>query len=85
MNKSACQLFEELGYELDERNPKEILYKMKWEISSTYWISFDIEHKRFNCFITSDSPFTPSESLKVSLEELKAINQQIKELGWLDE
>ena len=45
MNKSAREMFEELGYELDERNTKEILYKMKWEISSTDWISFDIEHK----------------------------------------
>lgn len=81
---SAKEMFEELGYELDERNPKEILYKMKWEISSTNWISFDIEHKCFNCFITSDSPFTPSKSSKVSLEELKAINKQVEELGWND-
>ena len=82
MNKSAREMFEDLGYELDERNTKEILYKMKWEISSTDWISFDIEHKCFNCFRTSDSPFTPTESLKVRLEELKAINKQVEELGW---
>ena len=81
---SAKEMFEELGYELDERNPQEILYKMKWEISSTNWIGFDIKHKCFNCFITSDNPFTPSKSSKVSLEELKAINKQIEELGWND-
>ena len=38
--------------------------------------------KCFNCFRTSDSQFTPSESLKVRLEELKAINKQVEELGW---
>ena len=36
----------------------------------------------YKFFRTSDSQFTPSESLKVRLEELKAINKQVDELGW---
>jgi len=78
--KSVREMFEELGYEIDEENDKEILYKMKWEISSTYWISFDLEHENFECFVTSDSPFEPAKSFAVDLDLLQAINKQVEEL-----
>ena len=80
----AKEMFEKLGYEIDEQNNKEILYKMKWEISTTYYVSFYLEHKWLECFITSDSPFEPSKSFAIDLELLQAINKQIEELGWLD-
>ena len=79
----AKEMFEKLGYELNEQNDKEILYKMKWEISSYYWVAFDILNKRFECFATSDSPFTPPESYDINMDLLQAINKQIEELGWL--
>lgn len=80
----AKEMFEKLGYEIDEQSNKEILYKMKWEISTTYYVSFDLEHKWFECFITSDSPFEPSKSFAIDLELLQAINKQCEELEWLD-
>ena len=81
---SAKTMFEKLGYEIDEQNDKEILYKMKWEISSSYWVSFKILNKSFECFVTSDSPFTPPESYDINMDLLQAINQQVKELGWYE-
>ena len=79
---SAKEMFEKLGYEIDEQNNKEILYKMKWEISTSYYVSFDLEHKLFECFITSDSPFEPAKPFEVSIYELQAINKQVEELEW---
>ena len=78
----AKEMFEELGYWIDEESKLEILYKMKWEISSTYWIGFDKTKKTFERFITSDSPFHPSKSFEIDMPTLKAINKQIEELGW---
>ena len=48
--KSAKEMFKELGYVIDEENEKEILYKMKWEIVSIYWVSFNKADKLFECF-----------------------------------
>lgn len=80
----AKEMFEKLGYDLDEENDKEILYKMKWEISSTYYVSFDLKNKNIECYyFASDSPFTPAESFAVDLDLLQAINKQVEELGWL--
>ena len=31
--KSAKEMFERLGYEIDEQSENEILYKMKWRIN----------------------------------------------------
>lgn len=85
--KSAKELFKELGYEIDEESELEILYKMKSEISSTYWnstywIVFNKTKKTFECFVTSDSPFEPSKSFEIGIDELKAINKQIEEMHW---
>ena len=79
---SAKEMFEKLGYEIDEDNDKEILYKMKWEISSTYYVSFDLRNKWFEVFVTSDSPFEPSKSFPIYMDLLRAINKQVEELGW---
>ena len=79
---TAKEMFEKLGYEIDEENDLEILYKMKWEISSTYWVAFDKTKKTFSGFRTSDSPFSPTEAFKITVDELNAINKQIEELGW---
>jgi hypothetical protein len=82
---SAKEMFEKLGYEIDEENDREILYKMKWEISDTYYVSFNLEYKNFECFVISDSPFEPVKSFEVDLDLLQAINKQIEELGWNNE
>lgn len=79
---SAKEMFEKLGYDIDEENNLEKLYKMKWEITSSYFVDFDKTKKTVECFTTSDSPFVPCESFKIDMDLLQAINQQISELGW---
>lgn len=79
---TAKEMFKKLGYELDIITDFEILYHMKWEISSTYWVSFNIINKSIECFLTSDSPFEPSKSYSIDIDLLQAINKQIEELGW---
>ena len=79
---SAREMFEKLGYELNEQNSNKILYKMKWEISTSYYIGFDIGNKLIEAFITSDSPFTTSEPIDIDIDLLQAINKQVEELGW---
>lgn len=75
-------MFEKLGYEIDEQNNNEILYKMKWEMTTTYWVGFDIECKDISIFETSDSPFEPSKPFNIDMDLLQAINIQVEELGW---
>lgn len=70
MNKSAREMFEELDYELISH--KAIVYKGKHETGRIIRIAF-FENKKI--LITES----------IGLEELQAINQQLKELGWLDE
>ena len=79
---TAKEMFEKLGYEIDEQNDNEILYKMKWEITTTYWVGFYIECKDISIFETSDSPFEPSKPFNIDMDLLQAINKQVEELGW---
>ena len=70
MNKSAKEMFEELGYELIPH--KAIVYKGKHETGRIIRIAF-FENKKI--LITES----------IGLEELQAISQQCKELGWFNE
>ena len=70
MNKSAKEMFEELGYELISH--KAIVYKGKHETGRITHVAF---FKNKKILITQS----------IGLDELQAINQQCKELGWLDE
>ena len=58
MNKSAREMFEELGYKNVIKNDKKVVFE-NYDIDTSIEFSNDDEHK--------------------------AINQQIKELGWLDD
>ena len=77
----AKEMFEELGYNLDtaEENSrlycKNILDKNTFGYKDSEMIYFDDEYNEIY--------FTNKEYL--NSDELKAINQQCKELGWLDE
>ena len=81
---SAKELFERLGYEYVINAANVIKYKTKHFISDTDYIMFDLDSKQIDCYTLSDSPFTPSTDLPISLEELQAINKQVEELGWLE-
>lgn len=75
MNKSAKEMFEKLGY-------KKIADSINWVI-----YNFDeIFEIRFYKPQQDISIYYYDETLNsLDMEELQAINQQAKELGWLDE
>ena len=85
MDKTAREMFEELGYHLDP-NP----YPSGWMIylslnDGSDWISsisFILDDKSYSC-VCHDGYETSSLFIDIPLH--KAITQQMKELGWLDE
>ena len=70
---SAKEMFEELGYEacIDT-----ILDQLVYENGSNY-IAFCLNDKTFY----KQYGYEPGD---ITLDELKAINQQCKELGWIE-
>lgn len=79
MNKSATEMFEELGWEQVKNNIEEISYqreiytnKYSDTISRYSHIDFDLYTRMVYA------------SNYLTLEEIHAINKQIEELGWLD-
>ena len=81
----ADKMFEELGYKKITKNFYNYMEYTKKENKDTdLVISFDGQSKTFMCAIY---PFNEikSRSLATNMEELQAINQKCKELGWLDE
>lgn len=82
--KSAREMFEELGYE-QTKLKKFVKYTYKKYISNWYHIMFDLEEKTIDCYISNDSPFSPTEPFSITTKELKAINKQVEELGWNNE
>lgn len=74
---SAKEMFEKLGYKYIE-NDKGIVYS-KSNDDSKLFIAFN---KVSKSFFKDDIKFV---SYDIDMQELKAINQQVKELGWLDE
>lgn len=81
---SAKEMFEELGYE-QTKLKKFVKYTYKKYISNWYHIMFDLEEKTIDCYISNDSPFSPPEPFSTTINELKAINKQVEELGWNNE
>lgn len=82
--KSAKKMFEKLGYEVDEQNDKEILYKKKWiemGMKTTYWVSFDLRFKLIDYFVVCDNT-NISAPHSIDTDLLQAINKQVEELGW---
>ena len=72
----------ELGFTKEIDNKRRIDFCSKHFISETNIISFDLKRKQLECFIESDSPFTPNEPYTLSSEELKTIALKCSELGW---
>lgn len=81
---NAKEMFEELGYEICRNDDEVIVYSAKKFISETNYIKIKKIEKEIDCYILSDSPFEPTKDLAITFKELKAINKQVEELGWLD-
>ena len=76
---SAKEMFEALGYKLSKQKEDETGFIVKRYINDGWLIiDFFLEHEQFTC---RDKY---GEAFGVNAKELKAINQQCKELGWID-
>ena len=73
----AKEMFEKLGYELFIKSDNEICYMGK---GNKWFISFYLDDKVVQC---SENDFYTT-SIGISVEELRAINKQVEELGWYE-
>lgn len=72
----AKDMFKKLGYELMTNNERRISYYTQKGISQGYrMLTFDTKRKKI----------VPYNRVQIDMDLLKAINQQIKELGWDNE
>ena len=69
----AKEMFKKLGYKRIKNNKNEVEYIHKVIYDGDKYIYFNKQNKWVETFEY------------ITLKELQAINQQIKELGWLDE
>ena len=75
---TAKEMFEELGYELKNNDKNEWYYQKGNEYFDTKVIYFDEEDKTLKCHDGGCG------NVPIDVEELKAIQKQVEELGWLD-
>ena len=83
----ADEMFEKLGYK--KRNNKAMGYfeyvkEDENDKGTMLCISFDLNNETLMCGLYKSGTFT-SRALAIFPEEFKAIQEQMKELGWLDE
>ncbi len=76
---------EELGYieVIDDNNM--IVYDIQNNISDTDRLIFYKTLKNFEIYTQSDSPFESPIPQTINMQELQAIYNKCKDLGWLDE
>lgn len=83
----AKEMFDDLGYELIEDSKSYLRYADYFDKNKKYMggemIDFDKKNKRFR--LTRKSCQGNTHFKYGTLEELKAINKQIEELGWNNE
>lgn len=75
---TAQEIFEKLGYAKTFHDDYEIVYSLYIGNEKVAEIEFDLNVQTFYCTCFD-------AILIVDMSVLKAINQQCKELGWLDE
>lgn len=76
---SAKEMFEKLGYKQDKQK-NYIVYYSLLKLSREKQIEFNFDYK------TIEKRRVPDlHCSTINMQELQAINQQCKELGWFDE
>ena len=73
----ADEMFEELGYKIEEKDNFKTY--IKYHKYVTYRIVFCIEQKEIYFCNDTNIYFT-----RFNLKELQAINEKVKELGWIN-
>lgn len=76
--KTAREMFEEIGYKLSEAYSEDTLISY-FDGKKNITIEFCVKNKRFR---KAKGVF---DCVNISIPELKAIQNQCKELGWLEE
>ena len=82
----ADEMFEELGYEKDKEMP-EMYCKIIIPFKKQKDIQFDVvteEHIEIRMSRYDEFGELKFNRIVLSLKELQAINEKVKELGWLD-
>ena len=76
--KTADEMFEELGYKKLEENDYYMEYRKQRKDYSKF-IKFDLMDKSFTSFyyVVTD------KQAYLSMQELQAINKKVEELGWI--
>ena len=82
MNKSAKEMFEELGYELISSSHNRKVFK-KDNLVTSYTIVFEYCAKTINIYSSINGKGFNSKNM--TMKELQAINKQVEELGWNNE
>lgn len=79
--KTAKEMFEELGYYLQNNTDCEIEF-MKNDVykERIKFIKFYLGIREYTTYSTK----VYENAVTISTEELKAINKQVEELGWLE-
>lgn len=75
--KTADEMFEELGYKILFEDKKIIQYEFEG-IYMDNEIKFDLKGK------TVLKEYSTGESQEISTQELQAINKKVHELGWIE-
>ena len=73
----ADEMFEKLGYEKRNITDEFIVYskkELRYKVQKEYEVCID-----FNCY---DKYLLTKNKMYFTMQELKAINEKVKELGW---
>ena len=81
---SAKEMFETLGYELKLQNDSHILYSKPMEIGEIK-ILFKINIGEITKYSHISPDWEVEQILTLWFDEIKALNKQIEELGWLED
>jgi hypothetical protein len=86
---NAKEMFDKLGYS-DVGNRNDECEVCCYEKTRTQSIGYDFYQQSISIILTIDCAVTKiidasGEKLELNCEEIQAIHQQMKELGWLDD
>ena len=90
---SAQEMFESLGYKYtkeiifpeDEDNRQSAIVYTKKDYKDKYIIEFFLTDKIYRTYMDCHAFKEPFELVEIDMSTFKAIYQQVKELGWLEE
>ena len=81
----ADKMFEELGYSNENQSSEVCIeYEIPSKVNNyqTIWIIFDLEVKTVSKLCQDWEKTEKLHPEEISIQELQAINEKVKELGW---